>query len=64
MLDGGIWRGELTEVVGTPGVGKTQLGMQLAIDVQIPVVLGGTGGEVGLPCACAVAMLPLLSASH
>ena len=26
---------------GVPGVGKTQLGMQLALDVQIPTELGG-----------------------
>jgi RAD51-like protein 2 len=26
---------------GVPGVGKTQLGMQLALDVQIPTDLGG-----------------------
>jgi RAD51-like protein 2 len=30
---------------GVPGVGKTQLGMQLAINVQIPVKLGGVGGH-------------------
>eukprot|EP00752_Nemacystus_decipiens_P005333 g4837.t1 len=44
MLGGGVPRGELTEVCGTPGVGKTQFGMQLAVDVQIPHQFGGVGG--------------------
>ncbi|BAD45123.1 DNA repair protein radA (radA)-like [Oryza sativa Japonica Group] len=30
---------------GVPGVGKTQLGIQLAINVQIPVEYGGLGGK-------------------
>ena len=30
---------------GVPGVGKTQLGMQLALDVQIPRAFGGVGGQ-------------------
>lgn len=30
---------------GVPGVGKTQLCMQLALDVQIPSALGGVEGE-------------------
>lgn len=29
---------------GTPGVGKTQLSMQLALDVQIPEVFSGAAG--------------------
>ncbi|CAM9925867.1 unnamed protein product [Ascophyllum nodosum] len=45
MLGGGVPRGELTEVCGTPGVGKTQFGMQLAVDVQIPHQFGGVEGE-------------------
>ncbi|CBJ28124.1 rad51 homolog C [Ectocarpus siliculosus] len=44
MMGGGVPRGELTEVCGTPGVGKTQFGMQLAVDVQIPHQFGGVGG--------------------
>jgi len=28
-----------------PGVGKTQLGMQIAIDAQIPPEFGGLGGK-------------------
>jgi len=35
----------VTEFCGVPGVGKTQLGIQLAVDVQIPVVFGGVGGK-------------------
>ncbi|CAM9368832.1 unnamed protein product, partial [Discosporangium mesarthrocarpum] len=45
MLGGGVPRGELTEVCGTPGVGKTQFGMQLAVDIQIPPGFGGVGGQ-------------------
>lgn len=45
MMGGGVPRGELTEICGTPGVGKTQFGMQLAVDVQIPNEFGGVGGE-------------------
>lgn len=33
------------KICGTPGVGKTQFGMQLAVDVQIPNEFGGVGGE-------------------
>ncbi|GJP30012.1 hypothetical protein CLOM_g22035 [Closterium sp. NIES-68] len=45
MLGGGVALQELTEICGPPGVGKTQLGMQLAINVQTPAVLGGVEGE-------------------
>uniref|UniRef100_A0A8V8TML3 DNA repair protein RAD51 homolog 3 n=1 Tax=Homo sapiens TaxID=9606 RepID=A0A8V8TML3_HUMAN len=34
-----------TEICGAPGVGKTQLCMQLAVDVQIPECFGGVAGE-------------------
>jgi len=44
MLGGGIIVGEVTEFCGVPGVGKTQLGMQLACDVQIPSINGGLEG--------------------
>jgi RAD51-like protein 2 len=44
-LNGGVRRGDLTEVCGEPGVGKTQLAMQLSLDVQIPREMGGVGGE-------------------
>ncbi|CAM9608326.1 unnamed protein product [Phaeothamnion confervicola] len=45
MLGGGVPRGELTEICGAPGVGKTQLCMQLAVNVQIPALFGGVGGQ-------------------
>ena len=35
----------ITPFVQVPGVGKTQLGIQLAVDVQIPVACGGLGGK-------------------
>jgi RAD51-like protein 2 len=46
LLGGGIPLGEVTELCGIPGVGKTQFGMQLALDVQIPESLGGVMGKV------------------
>eukprot|EP01031_Cornospumella_fuschlensis_P024737 gene24737-29892_t len=45
MLGGGIQAGGITEVCGVPGVGKTQLAMQLALNVQIPEIYGGVAGE-------------------
>lgn len=45
ILGGGIHCKEVTEVGGVPGIGKTQLGIQLAINVQIPVDYGGLGGK-------------------
>ncbi|XP_019620165.1 PREDICTED: DNA repair protein RAD51 homolog 3-like [Branchiostoma belcheri] len=45
LLGGGVPLTKITEFCGAPGVGKTQMGMQLAIDVQIPCVFGGLGGE-------------------
>ncbi|XP_043106119.1 DNA repair protein RAD51 homolog 3 [Puntigrus tetrazona] len=44
-LGGGVPVGKTTEICGAPGVGKTQLCMQLAVDVQIPVCFGGLGGK-------------------
>ncbi|CAM9382749.1 unnamed protein product, partial [Ectocarpus fasciculatus] len=44
LLGGGVPTGQLTEFCGPPGVGKTQLGMQLALDVQIPELFRGRGG--------------------
>ncbi|KAG5284973.1 hypothetical protein AALO_G00032550 [Alosa alosa] len=44
-LGGGVPVGKTTEVCGAPGVGKTQLCLQLAVDVQIPVCFGGRGGR-------------------
>lgn len=45
MIGGGIPVSKITEVSGAPGIGKTQLCMQLAVDVQIPEAFGGLGGE-------------------
>jgi RAD51-like protein 2 len=45
MLGGGIPIGQITEVCGVPGIGKTQLGMQLALNVQIPEVFQGSEGK-------------------
>jgi len=44
MLGGGIPIGKLTEICGAPGLGKTQFGTQLSIDVQIPEKMGGVEG--------------------
>uniref|UniRef100_A0A8D0HJU4 DNA repair protein RAD51 homolog 3 n=1 Tax=Sphenodon punctatus TaxID=8508 RepID=A0A8D0HJU4_SPHPU len=45
ILGGGIQLTKVTEICGAPGVGKTQLCMQLAVDVQIPECFGGLAGE-------------------
>ncbi|KAI4356783.1 hypothetical protein L6164_000775 [Bauhinia variegata] len=45
ILDGGISCKEVTEIGGLPGIGKTQIGIQLAVNVQIPVEYGGLGGK-------------------
>lgn len=45
ILGGGIKCKEVTEIGGVPGIGKTQLGIQLAVNVQIPVNYGGLGGK-------------------
>jgi RAD51-like protein 2 len=45
LLGGGIAMGELTEIAGPPGVGKTQWGMQLAVDARLPNTFGGVAGE-------------------
>lgn len=45
MLGGGVPVGKITEFCGAPGIGKTQIGMQLAVDVQIPDEFGGLSGE-------------------
>ncbi|XP_030885809.1 DNA repair protein RAD51 homolog 3 isoform X3 [Leptonychotes weddellii] len=41
ILGGGIPLTKTTEICGVPGIGKTQLCMQLAVDVQIPECFGG-----------------------
>ncbi|XP_038683593.1 DNA repair protein RAD51 homolog 3 isoform X2 [Tripterygium wilfordii] len=45
ILGGGIKCKEVTEIGGVPGIGKTQLGIQLAVNVQIPPDCGGLGGK-------------------
>jgi RAD51-like protein 2 len=44
LLGGGVPVGGVTEVSGPPGVGKTQLLMQLAVSAVMPVEFGGLGG--------------------
>jgi RAD51-like protein 2 len=45
LLGGGIPLQQVTELAGMPGSGKTQLGMQVAVDAQIPLTMGGVQGE-------------------
>ncbi|KAJ4844938.1 DNA repair protein rad51c [Turnera subulata] len=45
ILGGGISCREVTEIGGVPGIGKTQLGIQLAVNVQIPPHCGGLEGK-------------------
>ena len=45
LLGGGVPLGQLTEFCGVPGIGKTQMAMQLVLDVQVPEILGGVGGD-------------------
>eukprot|EP00884_Botryococcus_braunii_P002529 jgi/Botrbrau1/12277/Bobra.0323s0017.1 len=44
ILGGGVCTGQITEFCGAPGVGKTQLGIQLSVDVQIPSAFKGVDG--------------------
>ncbi|XP_059188641.1 DNA repair protein RAD51 homolog 3 [Centropristis striata] len=46
VLGGGMPIGKTTEICGAPGVGKTQLCLQVAVDVQVPTCFGGVGGQV------------------
>ncbi|XP_019854836.1 PREDICTED: DNA repair protein RAD51 homolog 3-like [Amphimedon queenslandica] len=45
MLGGGVPVGKITEFCGSPGIGKTQLSIQLAIDATLPEPFGGCGGH-------------------
>lgn len=45
LLDGGVPLGEVTEITGPPGAGKTQLLMQLAVSCTLPLLMGGLGGS-------------------
>lgn len=44
-IEGGIPIGKINEICGAAGVGKTQLCMQLCVNVQIPELLGGLQGK-------------------
>ena len=45
LLGGGFSKSEVTEIVGLPGTGKTQLVMQLCVDARLPTSFGGVTGE-------------------
>ncbi|CAG8494092.1 3067_t:CDS:2 [Paraglomus brasilianum] len=45
MLGGGVPIRKITEFCGAPGIGKTQFGIQLSVNVQIPETLSGPEGE-------------------
>lgn len=45
VLGGGVPVAKIMEICGAPGVGKTQLSIQLVVDAQIPECFGGLGGE-------------------
>ena len=52
-VGGGIPVGRITEVCGPPGIGKTQLSIQVAVDVTIPELFGGLGKQaiyIGMSC--------------
>ncbi|KAG0305478.1 DNA repair protein rad51c [Dissophora globulifera] len=40
----GVPPGKITEICGLPGTGKTQLGIQLCVNAQMPTAMGGAGG--------------------
>ena len=44
-MKGGIPLGKITEICGVAGVGKTQICMQMCVNVQIPEKYGGLGGK-------------------
>jgi RAD51-like protein 2 len=46
ILGGGIPLGQVTELVGPPGSGKTLLATQLAVNTTMPAVFGGVDGHV------------------
>ncbi|KAI8615205.1 P-loop containing nucleoside triphosphate hydrolase protein [Chytriomyces sp. MP71] len=45
ILGSGFSCGQVVEVAGPPGLGKTQFGMQMCINVQMPVDKGGADGD-------------------
>jgi DNA repair protein RadA len=46
LLGGGVETNGITEMYGRFATGKTQLGFQLAVNVQLPADKGGLGGNV------------------
>ena len=44
-LGGGARVGEVLEICGEPGTGKTQMALQLALDARIPASFGGVDGR-------------------
>jgi DNA repair protein RadA len=46
LLGGGVETQAITEFSGEFGTGKTQIGHQIAVDVQLPPAQGGLSGEV------------------
>ncbi|CAL4171815.1 unnamed protein product [Meganyctiphanes norvegica] len=45
LLGGGIPLRAITEIAGTPGIGKTQMCLQACVSVQLPHTVGGVQGE-------------------
>lgn len=45
LLNGGLSIGQITELCGPPGSGKTQMCLQFCVDVRTPKELGGSEGE-------------------
>jgi RAD51-like protein 2 len=45
LLGGGIAVGQVTEIAGMPGSGKTQLATQLCVDARLPLTHGGVQGQ-------------------
>lgn len=45
VLHGGLRTGMITQIAGSPGVGKTQLGMQIALQTMMPKEIGGLEGR-------------------
>ncbi|KAJ3633896.1 hypothetical protein MTP99_010814 [Tenebrio molitor] len=50
IMRGGIPRNGITEIVGSSGVGKTQMCLQLSLMTQLPLSLGGLGKSVIYIC--------------
>lgn len=48
LIGGGVETQSITEAAGGFGSGKTQLGLQLAVSVQLPVEKGGLNGHAAL----------------